>query len=62
MTWTPWCRVVASGAVSYVEQCLDAFARLPEGDLRAMSGEDRAALRAHLPVVARWAGELGAHD
>lgn len=46
--------------VAYVEQCLDGFAGLPEGDPRAMSADDRAAVRAHLPVVAGWAEQVAA--
>lgn len=47
-------------AVPYVERRLAEFATLPVGDVRAMPAQDRAALRAHLPVVARWAAQLAA--
>jgi hypothetical protein len=46
--------------VSYVEEQLESFAALPDDDPRAMPAEDRAALRAALPVVARWAEEVAA--
>jgi hypothetical protein len=45
---------------AYVEEQLDAFATLPATDPRAMPAEDAAAVRAHLPTVARWADEVAA--
>lgn len=61
-------RLVAAGlttiapgdAVGYVEDRLDGFAALPDGDGRALSAERRAAVRALLPEVARWADEVAA--
>jgi hypothetical protein len=47
-------------AVGYVERLLDVFARIPEDDPRAMPAERRAAVRAHLPVVGRWAEQVSA--
>lgn len=44
----------------YVEQRLEAFAGLPEGDPRALTPERRAAVRAVLPEVAGWAEEVAA--
>lgn len=44
---------------AYVEHALDRFAAIPDGDPRAMSPEDRDAVRAHLPVLARWAERVG---
>lgn len=61
-------RLVASGlttlapgdAVGYVEEQLDGFAALPDDSPRALSPERRAAVRALLPEVARWADEVAA--
>ena len=47
-------------AVAYVERLLDCFARLPDGDPRAMPPDKRAAVRAHLPVIGRWAEQVAA--
>ena len=47
-------------AAGYVAQFVDRLALLPEGDPRGMSADDRAAVRAHLPVVAHWAEQVAA--
>jgi phosphotransferase family enzyme len=47
-------------SVAYVEQRLDEFTALPQGDPRAMSAEDRTAIRAHLPVVRGWVEQVAA--
>lgn len=47
-------------AVGYVEERLEGFAALPEDDPRALDAERRAAVRALLPQVGEWAGEVAA--
>jgi hypothetical protein len=47
-------------AVAYVERLLDGFASLPDTDPRAIPAEQRAAVRAHLPVLERWVEEVAA--
>lgn len=47
-------------SVGYVQQLLDQLAGLPESDPRAMPAEDRAAVRAHLPVVEGWVEQVTA--
>lgn len=52
--------IAPADVVAYVEQRLDGFAELPDGDRRSMSAEDRTAVRAHLPVVAGWVEQVAA--
>ena len=52
--------IAPADAVAYVEEQLEAFARLPPGDPRAMRAEDREAVRSALPAVARWAERVAA--
>ena len=47
-------------AVAYVEQLLDGFAGIPDGDPRAMPAGQRAAVRDHLPLVERWSERVAA--
>jgi len=44
--------------VGYVEEQLDAFAEVPDGDPRAMTAEQRAGVRAALPRIAGWVDEV----
>ena len=53
-------RLAPQDCVAYVEEQLDSFETLPNGDPRAMPAEDRAAVRAALPSVARWTEEVAA--
>ncbi len=53
--------VLAPGdAVAYIEEQLESFAALPADDPRAMPAEDRAAVAAHLPIVAEWVDQVAA--
>ncbi|MBB6629401.1 phosphotransferase [Nocardioides sp. KIGAM211] len=53
-------RLLPADAEEYVAQRLDGFAALPAGDRRALAPDRLAALRAHLPVVRRWAEQVAA--
>ncbi len=50
--------IAPADVVPYVERRLDEFATVPDGDIRAMSAEQQAALREHLTVVAGWAEQV----
>ncbi len=47
-------------SVAYVEQQLERFAVLPEGDPRAMPADQQDQVRAALPQVAEWADRVAA--